>query len=158
MSAAPSDRVFVYVRLVAGHDVFHRSKIREFAGMGGLLADLLRGVAQAERPLPPDEVPALEYVDANSEQVLIRFQIDPARNLHRISGTIPPSPQPRMLDPQAGRVPTRRFVERAAPELSPERRDAVARDLASQRHDVLDKIREAIQPDGTFEVLMPLKG
>jgi hypothetical protein len=153
------DRIFIYLRLQAGEQVLKRSKIREFAGLGTLLADFRRELVGSGDPLPglrAGVLPALEYVDADSDEVLISFQVDPGAGEQVISGRIPAAYRPRMLDPQHATFSTDRFVARAAPELDEAQRQDYARRLARSGQDVMTRIREAIDAEGHFELHLPL--
>lgn len=155
------DRVFIYVRLRLGGRVLARSKIREFGGLGGLLADFLRtlgseGVDLEGVEYEPGTLPIMEYADAGTDDTLIAFKVDPTRQEQVIEGCIPPAYRRRMLDPKASSFSSDRFVERAAPELPQERKDELARWLVASRFDLLARIREAMDDTGRFEVHLPL--
>ena len=77
------EKVFVYLRLRYGETVLSRSKIREFGALGPLLPQFLRktvedGVVLPEVAADDATRPVLDYVDANTERVLISFRLDPA--------------------------------------------------------------------------------
>lgn len=155
------ERVFIYVRLRLGGRVLARSKIREFGGLGGLLADFLRtlgtdGVDLEGVEVAPGTLPVMEYADAGSDETLIAFKVDPAKQEQVVEGRIPAAYRRRMLDPGASSFSSDRFVERAAPELSQERKDELARWLVASRFDLLARIREAMDETGRFEVHLPL--
>lgn len=156
------DRVFIYVRLRLGEHVLARTKIRELAGLGSLLADFLRstmseGVDLSKVDAPPDEGPVMEYVDAGTEAVLIAFRVDLARREQVVAGQIPAAYRRRMLDPQVSSFSSDRFVERAAPGLTPEKKEELAHWLVRGRFDLLGRIRDAMDADGRFEVHLPLE-
>lgn len=152
-------RIFIYLRLQADGHVLKRSKIREFSGLGTLLADFRRELVGDGDPLPglrANVLPALQYVDAANDEVLISFQVDPAAGEQWIQGRIPPAYRPRMLDPEQAAFSTERFVARAAPELSQPEQEAYAQRLARSGQDVMGRIREVIDDDGRFELRLPL--
>lgn len=158
-----SDRVFIFVRLRLGERVLARTKIREFGGLGTLLADFLRtlnggdGLDLSDVELTPGAAPVMEYVDANSGDSLIAFRVDPGQGERVVvAGRIPCAYRRRMLDPKASSFSSDRFVERAAPDLSQERKDELARRLVESRFDLLARIREALDADGNFEVQLPI--
>lgn len=156
------ERVFIYVRLRLGERVLARTKIREFGGLGTLLADFLR-VLSADDGLDLDGVeqrpgvlPVMEYADAGNDATLIAFRLDAERQEQVIDGVIPPRYRRRMLDPRASSFSSEGFVERAAPDLPPERKEELARFLGETRLDLLTRIREAMDAEGRFEVHLPL--
>jgi hypothetical protein len=161
---APDDeRVFIYVRLRFGGRIVARTKIREFGGLGTLLADFLRALSAETLDLEgleagPGAAPVMEYVCANSERTLIAFRIDSARGEQVVEGQLPPEYRRRMLDPRASSFSSSRFVERAAPDLPAERKEALARWLVGSRFDLLGQIRESMDESGRFEVHIPLAG
>lgn len=159
----PAERVFVYIRMRVGDHVVCRTKIRELAGLGTLLADLMRTTLAQGLDLPegaldePSGAPVMEYVCASTERPLIAFRVDLDRQAQVIEGTIPAAYRRRMLDPEASAYSPERFVERAAPDLAAPQREALAGWLARPRHDLLGLIRGAIDADGRFEVVLPLR-
>ncbi|MCW8141842.1 MAG: hypothetical protein KIT58_23290 [Planctomycetota bacterium] len=161
MDRTDDERVFIYVRLRVGARVLARTKIREFGGLGGLLADFLRtlgteGVDLEGVELAPGTLPVMEYADASNDDTLIAFRVDPERQEQVVEGRIPPGYRRRMLDPRASSFASDRFVERAAPDLPAEQKDELARWLVESRFDLLARIREAMDESGRFEVHLPL--
>ena len=157
------DKVFVYLRLVLGETELTRTKIREIAGLRTLLAQFLhRTLAEGVDP-PPEadpadpQVPALDYVDANTDQVLIRCRVDPDEQMQVMEGQIPPSYQERMLSPDATQV-SRRFSEAEAPEDSKgdQERRALSVRLAESQISHLGRIRESLDEEGRFRLAVPL--
>lgn len=144
------ERLFLYLRLRRGDELVARSKIREFAGLGALMADFLRST-----PLPPEgPLPVLEYVEAGNEEVLLSFAADPDGNGLRVRGRIPPEHRQRMLDPAAASCSVFSFVDRAAPELTEEERERMAERIGAGP-DLLARIRAALDDEGRFELLLP---
>jgi hypothetical protein len=157
------ERVFIYVRLRLGPTVLARTKIREFGGLGTLLADFLRSIAagvdlDGVPPPEPGVVPVMEYVDAGSDRALMSFRVDPKKQAQIVEGMIPAPYRRRMLDPKASSFSSSSFVERAAPDMTPERKEALAKFLVDSRFDLLAKIRESMDEAGRFEVELPLDG
>ena len=154
------DKVFIYLRLRLDEAVLARSKIREFAGLGSLLAQFLRQTVEdgVELPegAPAQGVQVLDYVDANTDRNLISFRVDPVAQVQVIEGCIPPLYQPRMLDPDASAFSWHRFVDRAAPELTEERKEALSQHLSRSQNDLIERIRATIDDEGRFEVRVPL--
>lgn len=157
-----SAKVFIFLRLRLGEALLARSKIREFAGLGSLLADFLRGTLSQGVELPDSydpalgEVPVLEYIDANTEEVLIGFRVDPSQNLQIIAGRIPPDYQHRMLDPSQTTTSINNFAERAGEDLPPDRRQELSSRLVRSQIHLLERIRDVIDDEGYFEVRVPL--
>jgi hypothetical protein len=158
------ERVFIYLRLSAADRVLARSKIREFGAVGASMAQILNELlrSQDERSGLGEIVaggpPVLEYVDANSGQVLIRFSVDMASEVQIVEGCIPPSHQPRMLDPEASAFSTARFLDQAAAGLPEDQREAIADRLAGPAVDLLERIRETLDAKGNFLVRIPWRG
>ncbi|MGE0707322.1 MAG: hypothetical protein AB7N76_04770 [Planctomycetota bacterium] len=157
------EKVFIYLRLTMGDTVLARSKIREFAGLGSLLAQFLHRTLRDGVELPPEleaeggSVPALDYVDANTGDVLIRFRVDPVERVQVVEGRIPPPYQGRMLDPDATAISLSRFQEVAAEEgMNEEQRRVLSDRLAKSQIGVLTQIRETIDEEGRFRVQVPL--
>ena len=153
------EKIFLYLRLRIGDAVLGKSKIREFAALGRLLADFLRATLQGGLKLPEGVapgVPVLDYVDANTEQVLIGFQVDPQERTQVVAGCIPPSHQRRMLDPERTSFPISQFTSRAGQDLPPEERAKLEERVTRSRLDLLNRIREALDEEGRFEIRVPL--
>jgi hypothetical protein len=153
------DKVFVYLQLRVGETVASRSKIREFAALGPLLPGFLQqavvdGTRVAAASAEPG-APALEYVDANTDEVLIRFQLDGDRGQQVVEGCIPPAYQARMLDPEVSALSVARFTRAAEESLSPEEQAEVQERLQEQP-DLLEAIRLAMDPAGRFRLELPL--
>lgn len=154
------DKVFIYLRLRLGDTALSRSKIREFGGLGSLLPQFLRQTVAQGVELPSnfndDQRPVLDYVDANTERVLISFHLDPVNRVQIVEGCIPPAYQERMLDPEATSFSLRRFVATAHEELSTAEQDEVTRRLAGSQIDLLEQIRQTMDDEGNFVVEVPL--
>ncbi len=153
-----NEKVFIYLRLVLGSETIAQSKIRELAGLGSLLAQFLHRTLEQGVELPEsaaDQVPALDYVDANTEEVLIRFRADATRQVQVIEGRIPPSYQERMLDPSTSQVSLQHFAQTVADDAPDQKRRELSERLARAQISVLDRIRDAMDDDGRFEVRVP---
>lgn len=158
MVGAVNEKVFIYLRLVLGSETIAQSKIRELAGLGSLLAQFLHRTLEQGVELPEsaaDQVPALDYVDANTEEVLIRFRADPIRQVQVIEGRIPPPYQARMLDPSTSQVSLQSFAQRVAEDAPDQKRRELSERLARAQISVLDRIRDAMDDEGRFEVRVP---
>lgn len=153
------EKVFIYLRLVLGDEVLAKSKIRELAGLGSLLAQFLHSTLQHGVELPQDDavdrIPALDYVDANTEQVLIRFRIDPLEQVQVIEGCIPPAYQERMLDPATTQISLDSFTRNLGEDISDQQQRELSERLARAQIDVLGRIRAALDDEGRFEVRVP---
>jgi hypothetical protein len=153
------DKVFIYLRLRLGETVLSRSKIREFGGLGSLLPQFLRQTVAKGVELPATfegERPVLDYVDANTERVLISFHLDPTNRVQIVEGCIPPAYQGRMLDPEATSFSLRRFVVTAHEELTTADQDEITKRLAGSQIDLLEQIRQTMDDEGNFVVEVPL--
>jgi hypothetical protein len=159
------DKIFVYLQLRVGDRVVSRTKIREFAGLGSLMAEMLRKTAGTgiEIEMPHDEsaqgesTPVLEYVDANTERILIGYRVDPVRRVQVIEGCIPPAYQHRMLNPDSASVSLDRFTECATEGLSEAQRSDLTDSLAGSQVNIIERIREVIDSEGNFLVHVPLR-
>lgn len=152
------EKVFLYLRLVLGDEVIAKSKIRELAGLGSLLAQFLHSTLQGGVELPEgglERAPALEYVDANSGEILIRFRADPGAHVQVIEGRIPPSYQARMLDPTTTQISLQGFSQTVGEDLPDQQRRELSERLARAQIDVLERIRAALDDEGRFEVRVP---
>jgi len=155
------DKIFVYLRLRAGSVTIARSKIREFGALGSLLAQFLQKAMNERLELPngvdlaSGEPPVLEYVDSNTEQVLISFRVDPVEKVQIVEGRIPPDYQPRMLDPEVTAYSGKRFVEAASEDAPEERKRELCERVARSQMDLLERIRDEIDDEGNFVVCVP---
>lgn len=151
--------MFIYLRLVLGTETLATSKIRELAGLGSLLAQFLHQTLEQGVELPPEadenQIPALDYVDANTEEVLIRFRADPEARVQVIEGRIPLPYQARMLDPATSQVSLQSFAQNVAKDIPDQKRRELSERLARAQIDVLDQIRENMDDEGRFEVRVP---
>jgi hypothetical protein len=157
------ERIFIYLRLRLGEHVLARTKIREFGGLQSLLADFLRaaitdGLDVSKVDLSRGVAPVMEYVDAAGDVVLMTFRVDLARQEHVVKGAIPARYRQRMLDPAVSACSPQRFVERAAPDMPPQEKAALASWVGRSASglDLLARIRDVIDADGRFEVHIPL--
>lgn len=154
------EKVFIYLRLRLGDRALSRSKIREFAGLGSLLVQFLRRTLSDGLDLPEEEpwdgVPVLDYVDGNTDEVLISFHVDPTHKVQVIEGCIPPRYQHRMLDPNATAFSLSNLEQWGAEALSEERRAKLSEQLARSQTNLLERIRDQIDPEGHFVVRVPL--
>lgn len=154
------ERVFLYLRLRVGATVLSRSKICEFAALGRHMARFLNETLSSGIELPPgteDAPPVLEYVDANTERVLIAFRTDLDSRVQVIEGCIPPAKQTRLLDPDQTSFAMGTFVEEAKDGLPLEQRSQLDERFAHSYHDVLARIRESMDDEGHFEVRIPFE-
>ena len=150
--------MFIYLRLVLGTETLATSKIRELAGLGSLLAQFLHRTLEQGVELPDeteDQVPALDYVDANTEEVLIRFRADPEARVQVIEGRIPLPYQARMLDPTTSQVSLQSFSQKIAEDVSDQKRRELSERLARAQINVLEQIRANLDEEGRFEVRVP---
>lgn len=91
------DKIFIYLRFRDENETLLQSRIREFATIGKLLADFIKSVYD-KYGFHILEKGNLEYVDANSDLVLVSFKRDLIKEKLIISGLIPKIYQRRMLD------------------------------------------------------------
>lgn len=147
------DRVFLYLRMVADGQAIARTKVRELAGLPGALADLAGSMLRGEVDVPAGALPRIEYVDNDTEQVLIAMYVDEGDQV--IEGQIPARARKRMLDEET-RIDVDRFEERAARGLDHAQRAQLDQSLSRQRHDIRTLIREHIRDDGSFYIRVPL--
>lgn len=150
----PEERVFVYVRLTAGGREFARSKVRELAGLPGALADMM-GTLFRERGSLPREGTRFEFIEADSEKILISLSTDAGRKEYVIAGRIPDRCRKRVLE-EPPEVNLAHFEERAARELDDSSRDDLHELLRHPRLDILALIRSHIREDGSFEIRLPI--
>ncbi len=157
------DKVFVYLQLRVGDRVISRTKTREFAGLGSLMAEMFRETAGGGLELPLDDstqgesTPVMEYVDANTERILISFRADPARRLQVIEGCIPPAYQHRMLNSDCASVSLDQFTERATEGLSEAQRSDLADSLAHSHVNMIERISKVMDDEGNFLIEIPME-
>lgn len=154
MLEATYPRIFIYLRLRRGQDLIAKTKIREFRGLGSLLADMTQKVMAGDiEATKLDEDPVFEYVDANSEQPLLVMRTR-GDDLH-VSGTIPSEYQARMLNPEEGSMRVSQFVERASSTLDFEDQQTLRQIAGQRQRSLLQMIRNELKEDGHFEFLVP---
>ena len=151
------DKIFVYLRLRDDKETLLRSRIREFTAIGKLLADFMREVWK-RFGLQVLKAGNLEYVDANTDIVLVSFKKDPIRQQIIISGLIPHEYRERMLDDDNARIktPIPEFVEKIAPDFDPLQK-AIMEQRLLQPTNVLGLIRQNIADNGEFYIILNAK-
>ncbi|MBI4612218.1 MAG: hypothetical protein HY720_01275 [Planctomycetes bacterium] len=150
----PEERVFVYIRLTAAGREFARSKVRELAGLPSALADMM-GTLFRERDSLPREGTRFEFVEADSEKILISLSADSGRREYVIAGRIPNHCRKRVLD-DPPHVNLELFETRAARELDESSKGDLHELLRHPRLDILALIRSHIREDGSFEIRLPI--
>jgi hypothetical protein len=153
------DRVFIHVQLRKGDRVVLRSKVREFAALAKSMATLLKEVLDA-RMEAADTVEAsgpvvLECVDANTEQVLVRFRTEEAERVQVIEGCFPLAYQKRLLDPGEASVSASKWMNDVGELDEDQTRDLAAR-IERAPSNLIDLIRKNMDQEGRFVVRIPV--
>ncbi len=155
--AINDDKVFIYLRLRDDKETLLKSRIREFAAVGKLLADFMKEVWK-RFGLQVLKVGNLEYVDANTDIVLVSFKRDPVRQQIIISGLIPKDHYDRMLNEKNARikVPIAEFLEKISPNLDPLQR-AIIEQRLQRPTNIISLIRQNINENGEFYITLDAK-
>ena len=90
------NKIFIYLRLRDNDKIIFTSRIREFAALGRLLVEFIRELCKYFS-LDILSMGTLEYVEANSDIILISFTQNKTYQKIIISGLIPLEYQSRML-------------------------------------------------------------
>jgi hypothetical protein len=140
-------RIFIYLRLSCEGEVLVKSKIREFRALGSLLADMMglvvkKGIHGREKL----SAAVFEYVDANTDKVLLRLRSDNSGLV--VSGHIPRDYQKRMLSPENHHaIGMENFIQRAGRELDEIEKQKLSHMATQQHHSLLEMIRKNIDGD-----------
>jgi len=157
MDAPTQPRIFIYLRLRDGERELVRTKIREYRALGTLLADLTGKFlgGEVKQPESPQDL-IFEYMDANSDVALV--QLCSGDKALLISGVIPEDYRPRMLaeNSSEGGIAIDHFIDRAGADLKDPEREELAGLLAQPSVPLMTMIRMAIQPDGSFQIRLPV--
>ena len=148
-SSIKDNKIFIYLRLRDDKRTLLKSRIREFAAIGKLLADFVKEIWE-QFGLKILKIGCLEYVDANSDMVLICFRHDAVRQQTIISGVIPKKYQQRMLDEQQTKInlSVKELVDRMASQLDALQKAAVAQRLNLAPKNILSLIQHNINENG----------
>jgi hypothetical protein len=148
------EKIFIYLRLRDDKETLLRSRIREFAAIGKLLAEFMREVWN-RFGLQMLKIGNLEYIDANTDIVLASFKKDPIRQQVIISGIIPKDYQTRMLDEENTRIkfPITEFVEKISPDLDPLHK-AIIEQRLQRSTNILSLIKQSINENGEFYIVL----
>lgn len=145
------EKIFIYLRLRDDKKIMLRSRIRELAAMGKLLSDFMKEIWE-RYGLEILRAGSLEYVDANSDLVLISYREDIIRQSIIISGVIPKEYQKRMLDENEAKVKfsIEEFVERTTSNLERSQKETVKRRMSNPSVNILRLIKHHIDLNGEF--------
>lgn len=156
--AIKDDKIFIYLRLRDDKETLLKSRIREFAALGKLLADFMRDILE-RFGLQILKVGSLEYVDANTDLVLISFKKDVVRQQIVISGIIPHNYQNRMLNEEEVRIKLSidAFVEKISPNLDPLHKAIIHQRIQRPTNNVLALIKHNINHNGEFYIVLDTK-
>lgn len=148
------NKIFIYVRLRDDKEVLYKSRIREFAAIGKILADFMKEVL-ARFGMQSLKSAHLEYVDANTDMVLISFRRDVIRQQYIVSGLIPTEYRSRMLSEEETKLkmPATEFVDKIATDLDPLQKPLLYEKL-QHSVDILKLIRQNIHANGEFYLIL----
>lgn len=148
-------KIFIYLRLRDEKKILGKSRIREFAGISKLLMDFIKEIWQ-KYGLDTLKLGSLEYVDANSDMILISFREDIVRQQMIISGLLPKHYQARMLSEEEAKIKITpaEFAERMTSELDSGSQNAIKKRLEKPIPNVLSLIRENINENGEFYIAL----
>ena len=132
-----------------------KSKIREFAALGKLLAEFTRDIID-RFGLHILRIGSLEYVDSNTDIVLVSFRKDIVRQQTIISGLIPKKYQKRMLERDEARIKfsPNEFVDKISATLDPVQKAIVQQRIQSPTNNILALIKENINENGEFYIVI----
>ena len=151
------DKIFIYLRLRDDKKTLLKSRIREFAAIGKLLGDFIKEVSQkfGFRILNAGN---LEYVDANSDLVLIAYKRDVVLQRIIINGFIPAHYQERMLDEHATKVKFSgvEFIDSITFGLDPLQKSVLKQHIQHPPVNILALIKENIDKNGEFYIILNL--
>lgn len=149
------EKIFVYLRLRDDKETLLKSKIREFTGIGKLLSEFLKDVFQ-QFGLQILRLGSIEYVESNTDLVLVSFKKDVIRQKIIVSGLIPEEYQARMLDAEETRlkIPTEEFLEKISENLDPDSRTMIEKKFRQPSFDIRSMIRESINENGEFYIAL----
>jgi hypothetical protein len=153
--ASKDEKIFVYLRLRDDKETLLKSKIREFTGIGKLLVEFLKDVLE-QFGLQILKLGSLEYVESNTDLVLVSFKKDVIRQKLIISGLIPKDYQARMLDSEETRlkISTEEFLEKISENLDPASRDTIEQKLRRPAFAIRSMIRDSINENGEFYIAL----
>lgn len=156
--AIQDNKIFIYLRLRDDKETLVKSKIREFAGLGKLQAEFIKQILENYGPQIL-KLGSLEYMDSNTDMVLVSFKKDVIRQKIIVSGLIPKEYQSRMLDQEEARIkfPLHEFLEKITPSLDPVSQAIVHQRMQKPPYNIFRIIKENINENGEFYIILDIK-
>ena len=144
-------KIFVYLRLRDDTKLLIKSRIREFAAIGKLLADFMKEIWE-KFGFQMLKFGNLEYVDANSDLTLISFRHDIIRQKIIICGLIPTEYRQRMLNSEETNlnIPLDDFIDNIAFNLNSLHKEVIRQKIQNPPINVLGCIKNNIDNNGEF--------
>ncbi len=151
------EKIFIYLRLQDEQDTLLKSRIREFTALGKLLAEFIRDCWETfgQSLLKTGK---LEYVDSNTDIVLMSFRYDIIRCKLIISGLIPQKYHSRMLDEEETQLKfsSQDFINLVSSNLTPAQKAELQKQIQQLPYNVLSLIKENIKENGEYYITLDL--
>jgi len=149
------NKIFIYLRLRDDKKILGKSRIREFTGITKLLGDFIQEIWE-KFGLETLKMATLEYMDANSDMVLISFRQDIVKQQMIISGLIPKEYQTRMLNEEEVKlkVPLEEFFQKNISGMAPKYSAILKKRLETSMPNILSLIKKNINETGEFYIAL----
>jgi hypothetical protein len=151
-------KIFIYLRLRDEKEIVCKSKIREFAGLSKLMMEFTRDVIE-RFGLEILRAGVMEYVDANTELILLSFKQDMIQQKIILSGLIPKEYQSRMLNLEevSVRISKQEIANKISENLDPTLKAIIFQRIQYLNFNILYLIKNNINENGEFYVLLEPK-
>ncbi len=159
MPETSENQIFLYLRLRDEKRTLVKSRIREFLAISKTTVQFLKEVWK-KYGYDTLKNCYLEYVEANSELILLSIRKDLVKSQWILSGLIPKEYQKRMLNEEFARIKftVRDFLSQVSSIIGPDR-DFFIRQRIIQPNlgTMISLIRENIQESGEFYIEIDMK-
>ncbi len=149
------NKIFIYLRLRDDKKILGKTRIREFAGITKLLADFIQEIWE-KFGLETLKIATLEYMDANSDMVLISFRHDIVKQQMIIAGLIPKEYQSRMLNEEEVKlkVPLEEFLQKNIDGVTSKHSAVLKKRMEQSIPNILSLIKKNINENGEFYIAL----